>query len=483
MPIGKIAGNSGNSIPDLNELDSNPQSVASATGNEAKTGGIGHRAVQFLNKISSSIREVADSFANAIEKRFSGSAKDNLKSLFHREPKQIDTPIELKTFKSHIDDTYAQIANPAFENSTYGEVGRAINKDGDYALADEPTYASLSDIKTKSPADEPIYANAGEAAPADTFEPIYQNVASRSELAKDEYLAAEFVSDDYVEAAPEELYASLAEIGTESLYAQLSDVATDDFGGFKPDASKPADTNFYPKVTADSPPALKQAIAFVRYVVDHHGAAGGKALAGAGIFVAKPIGPKEEVGKQVIGQVTPELFKTFQVKLKEAKAANAAKVAAGFTPSKTEVRYEQYNSDNASSPIHAALQKAVFTSSPKLADKVKWEFDGILSRGASGASPTDLAESVARQVFAEKLKESFDAGRSDSPFHEVLANSSLANESNAKLEQIKAGYDGALFDAALDYAYEGGLDKPFNADAFKDAAIAAAKATIEKYTF
>jgi hypothetical protein len=171
------------------------------------------------------------------------------------------------------------------------------------------------------------------------------------------------------------------------------------------------------------------------------------------------------------------------VKLKEAKAANAAKVAAGFAPSKTEVRYEKYNSDNANSPIHAVLQKAVFASSPKLADKAKWEFDGILSRGASGASPTDLAESVARQVLAEKLKESFDAGRSDSPFHEVLANSSLANESDAKIRNIKSSYDQALTDSALDYAYEGGLDKPFNADAFRDSAIAAAQATIEKYTF
>jgi len=129
------------------------------------------------------------------------------------------------------------------------------------------------------------------------------------------------------------------------------------------------------------------------------------------------------------------------------------------------------------------LQKAVFASSPKLADKAKWEFDGILSRGASGSSPTDLAESVARQVVAEKLKESFDAVRSDSPFHEVLANSSLANESDAKISGIKASYDQALTDSALDYAYEGGLDKPFNPDAFKGAAIAAAKATIEKYTF
>jgi hypothetical protein len=483
MPIGKIGGGAGNSIPDLNELDSNPQSVASATGNEAKTGGIGHRAVQFLNKISSGLRQVADSFAHAIENRFSGSAKDNLKSLFHREPKQIDTPIELKSFKSHIDDTYARIANPAFDNSTYGETSISNAKNDDYALADEPTYASLSDIKTKSPADEPIYANAGEATPADTFEPIYQNVASRSERAKDEYVAADFAGDDYVEAAPEELYASLSDIATESLYAQLSDVATDDFGGFKPDATKPADTNFYPKVTDRSSPALKQALAFVRHVVDHHGAAGGKALAGAGIFVGRPTGPDGAIGKEVIGQVTPELFQTFQVKLKEAKAANAASVAKGFAPSKTEVRFEKYNSDNANSPIHAVLQKAVFANSPKLADKAKWEFDGILSRGASGASPTDLAESVARQVVAEKLKESFDAGRSDSPFHEVLANSSLANESNSKIEGIKASYDQALTDSALDYAYEGGLDKPFNPDAFKGAAIAAAQATIEKYTF
>ena len=482
MPIGKISGSA--PPPDLSQLDSNPQSVAAATGQK---GGVGHRAVQSiaggLSKLSAGIRHVADSFADAIQNRFSGSAKDNLKSLFNRGPKQIDTPIELKTFKSHIDDTYAQIANPAFENSTYGEVSKTQTKDGDYALADEPTYASLSDVRTKSPAEDPIYANTGEATPADTFEPIYQNVATRAQLASDEYVVADSSNDDYIEAAPEELYASLSDITTESLNAQLSDVATDDFGGFKPDTTKPADTNFYPIVKANSSPALKQALAFVRYVVDHHGAAGGKALAGAGIFVGRPTGPNGAIGKEVIGQVTPELFQTFQVKLKEAKAANAARVAAGFTPSASELKYEKYNSDNANSPIHTVLQKAVFTSSPKLANKVKWEFDQILARGSSGASPADISESVARQVLAEKLKESFDAGRSDSPFHEVLANSSLANESNAKIEGIKASYDQALTDSALDYAYEGGLDKPFNPEAFKGAAIAAAQATIEKYSF
>ena len=464
MPIGRLGSGPSNSVPDLNELDSNPQSVANATGDFAQTGGIGHRAIQFLRNISSSIREVADSFANAIQNRFSGSAKDNLKSLFNRDPKQINTPIELKTFKSHIDDTYAQIASTPFENSTYGAVGEIKSNDSDYAQADEPTYASLSDVKTR----------------AASAESIYQNVASQAERANDEYVVGEFASDDYVEAAPEELYASLSDIATESLYAQLSDVTTNDFGGFKPDATKPADTNFYPSVDANSSPALKQALAFVRHAIDHHGAAGGKALLNAGIL---SIISDRDKSKQIIGQVTPELFNTFQVKLKEAKAANAAKVAAGFTPSAGEAKFEKFNSDNANSPVHAVLQKEVFASSPKLANKVKWEFDQILARGFSGASPADLAQSVARQVVAEKLKESFDAGRSDSPFHEVLANSSLANESNSKIEGIKASYDQALTDFALDYAYEGGLDKPFNPDAFKDLAIAAAKATIEKYTF
>lgn len=467
MPIGKIGGNAGNSIPDLNELDSNPQSVASATGNEAKTGGIGHRAVQLLRNLSSSIRQVADSFANAIEARFSGSAKDNLKSLFNRSPKQIDTPIELKTFKSHIDDTYAQVSNPTFENSTYGDTSFNKSIDSDYSLADEVSdtleegsnYVPLSEVRTRSAAEESIY----------------QNVASRAELDSDEYVVGEFASDDYVEAAPEELYASLADISTESLYVQLSDVTTNDFGGFKPDATQPADTAFHGSVGPNSSPALKQTLGFVRYVLDHYGASGGQALESARIFNSKT--------KNLVGQITPELFNAFQVKLKEAKAANAARVAAGFAPSASEVKYQKFNSDNANSPVHAILQKEVFTSSPKLANKVKWEFDQILARGSSGASPIDIAQSVARQVVGEKLKESYEASRSDSPLHPLLSSSALANESSTKLEKIKASYDEALNDAALDYAYEGGLDKPFNPDAFKDLAIAAAKATIEKYTF
>lgn len=479
MPIGKIGGNAGNSIPDLNELDSNPQSVASATGNEAKTGGIGHRAVQFLSNISSSIREVADSFANAIEARFSGSAKDNLKSLFNREPKQIDTPIELKTFKSHIDDTYAQVSNPTFENSTYGDTSFNKSIDSEYSLADaasdtlegDSNYVSLSEVRTRPAEKDSIYQN---VAPA-VEEAIYQNVATRAELDSDEYVLGEFASDDYVEAAPEELYASLADIATESLYVQLSDVTTNDFGGFKPDATQPADTAFHKSVGPNSSPALKQALGFVRYVLDHHGASGGQALESARIFNSKT--------KNLVGQITPELFNIFQVKLKEAKAANAARVTAGFAPSAGEVRYEKFNSDNVNSPIHSVLQKEVFASSPKLANKVKWEFDQVLARGFSGASPADIAHSVARQVVAEKLKESFEASRSDSPLHPLLSASALASETDAKLESIKVGYDEALNDAALDYAYEGGLDKPFNPDAFKDLAIAAAKSTIEKYTF
>jgi hypothetical protein len=463
MPIGKIGSSPSTSVPDLNEIDSNPQSVAAATGDK---GGIGHRAVQSivggLSKLSAGIRHVADSFANAIESRFSGSAKDNLKSLFHRGPKQIETPIELKTFKTHIDDTYAQIANSSFENSTYGDVADLATKSDDYALADEPSHASLSDIQTRPRLDEPVYANTGESQPADTFEPIYQNISTRAEVD----------SEEYVEAAPQEVYASLSEIATEAT-ASLSDLSINDFGGFKPDATQPADTQFYARVDSNSSPATKQAINFVKTVIDQHGAAGGKALDEAGIFR----------DKRVIGQITPKLFNAFQVKLKEAKAANAAKVAAGFAPSAAKIKYDRYNSDNADSPIHDVLQKAIFTSSPKLADKAKWLFDEILSKGGSSASVQDLAQGVAKKVVAEKLKEAYDAGRSDSPFHDVFADSALANTTGKKLENIKFEYDQVLADFAFDHIAEGGLDRPFNPDAFRDLAVAAAKVTIEKYTF
>ena len=477
MPIGKLGNSPSNSVPDLNELDSNPQSVANATGDSGQTGGIGHRAVQFLRNISSSIREVADSFADAIEKRFSGSAKDNLKSLFNRSPRQIDTPPSASSFKSYVGGDYAQIdelRTEALENQTYGATGNyAVTGDyersDDYALADEPTYASLSEVRTQ-PAAKELKSS-----------PDYQNVASQAELDAEEYIAADFASDDYVEAAPDEIYASLAEISTEPTYASLSEISTEGFGGFTPDSTQPADTNFYEKVDSHSSPATKQALSFIRHAIDHHGAAGGKALVDAGILgiFSDKFGAKS---KRIIGQVTPELFNTFQVKLKEAKAANAAKVAAGFAPSASKIKFDRYNSDNANSPIHAVLQKAVFASSPRLADKAKWLFDEILSKGASAASPVDLANGVARQVLGEKLKESYDATRSDSPFHEVIANSALANVSGKKLENIKFEYDQVLLDFGRDHAAQGALDKPFDPAAFKDSAIAAAKLTIEKYT-
>jgi hypothetical protein len=85
-------------------------------------------------------------------------------------------------------------------------------------------------------------------------------------------------------------------------------------------------------------------------------------------------------------------------------------------------------------------------------------------------------------VLGEKLKESYDAGRSDSPFHEVIANSALANVSGKKLENIKFEYDQVLLDFGRDHAAQGAMDKPFDSAAFKDSAIAAAKLTIEKYT-
>jgi hypothetical protein len=242
---------------------------------------------------------------------------------------------------------------------------------------------------------------------------------------------------------------------------------------FVPDATSPADTNFYTSVDADSSPALKQSLGFIRQVIDHHGAAGGQALAEAGIFK----------NKEVIGQVTPELFHAFELRLKEVKASNATKVAEGFDISTSQIRFDKYNSDNADSPVHAVLSKAVFESSPKLANKAKWEFDRVLSSGVSGARPKEIAEYVARQVIAEALKESFDAGRSDSPINGVLARSALANSPADKLVKIKASFDDVLKNAALDYAYEGGLDKPFNAADFAQAAVAAAHATIQKYTF
>ena len=171
-------------------------------------------------------------------------------------------------------------------------------------------------------------------------------------------------------------------------------------------------------------------------------------------------------------------------KLKEAKAATRARAAEGFTASPAQVKYEKFNSENGDSPVHEVLQRAVFTSSPKLATKVKWEFDRVLAGGgASGVEVTDIALGVAQRVLAETLKESYDAGRSDSPLHEVLANSSLAKASEAELKRVKAGYDRELAEVALQYAYSGGLDQPFEPAAFKSDALKVAQAAIEKYSF
>ena len=444
MPIGKIGGNS---VPDLSALDSNPHSVAGATGSESKLGAIGHRAVQWLGdglrSASQAVRQVADSFAHAIEDRFSGSAKDNFKSLLHRSSERRQAPIELKSFKS-----------ATFENTTYGELPKTTEfsraNSGEYAQADASSYASLSDIDTATP------SKAESTDEYIEFEPSAQ-------------------TDEYIEFDPSALYSSLSELSTESFAVggQLADTPLKGFESFQPNTSVPADTEFYEKVKPNSSPALKESLNFIRQVIAHHGAAGGKALVDAGILR----------NKEVIGQITPELFKTFETKLKEVKAAFAAKVAAGFGQSAGQVRYEKFNSDNADSPIHAVLEKAVFASSPKLANKTKWEFDRVLASGASGAQPGDIAESIARQVLGEELKESFDAGRSDSPFHEVLARSPLANSSAKKLENIKASFDHDLRDAAVNYAYEGGLDKPLNAAAFTQTAVEVAHATIAKYSF
>jgi hypothetical protein len=461
MPIGKIGVGS---VPDLNALDSNPQSVA-ATGSASKVGEIGHRAVQWLSdglrSASQAVREVADNFAQAIENRFSGSAKDNFKSLLHRSSVRTQAPIELKSFKPSL-----------FVNATYGELPKTISSE--YAQAVSSGYASLSDIDTKT------LSKSESTDEYVSFEPSTQTdeyVSFEPSAQTDEYVSFEpsAQTDEYIEFDPSALYSSLSEISTESFAVggQLADTPLKGLESFQPDACVPADTQFYAKVKPNSSPALKESLNFIRQVIAHHGAAGGKALVDAGILS----------NKEVIGQITPELLKTFETKLKEVKAAFAAKVATGFGQSAGEVRFEKFNSENADSPIHAVLEKAVFASAPKLANKTKWEFDRALASGASGAQPSDIAESIARQVLGEELKESFDAGRSDSPLHDVLARSTLANSSAKKLENIKAGFDQALRDAAVNYAYEGGLDKPFNAAAFAQTAVSVAHATIAKYSF
>ncbi len=381
MSIGKL---SGHSVPDLNQLDSDPQSVASATGAGEQVAGIGHRLVQWVSQkvqtLSDNTRAVADRFAHDIEARFAGSAKDNLRALVSRSPRKAPESIELKSFKKGIDPTYVNVGareSFGFENSTYG----------------------------------------------DTLNVQYRQLETEQS-----------------ERAP---------------------------------AAFPIDTSFHARVDADSPPALKEAINFVKQVIDQHGAPGGQALADSGIFV----------NKEVIGQLTPELLETFEEKLKEAKAATRAQVAAGFEVSPSEVRFEKFNSDNSDSPVHAVLQHAVFTSSPKLANKVKWEFDRVLSAGVSGATVKDIALGVAHRILAETLKESYDAGRSDSPLHPVLAKSSLANASDKQLVRVKAGYDDALTEAAFNYSYSRGLDQPLDPAAFKAESIKVAHAVIEKYSF
>jgi hypothetical protein len=449
MPIGKIGGGS---VPDLSALDSNPQSVASTTGTPDKTGSIGHRAVQWigsgLRTVSHAVREVAESFAHAIESRFSGSAKDNLKSLLHRNPTRTEAPIELKRFTPQ-----------AFHNSTYGDQPA-------FAQSDYASFSNEPIVVAARSSDTDEYVTAASGLETDEY------VTATPSLDTDEYVnaASGIKTDEYIDFDPGSLKSSLKEIAAHSA---VNSEPIKGVESFVPDATSPADTNFYELVHARSSPALKQSLGFIRQVIDHHGAAGGQALADAGIFK----------NNEVIGQITPELFNAFERRLKEVKASNATKFAEGFDISTSQIRFDKYNSDNADSPVHAVLSKAVFASSPQLANKTKWEFDRVLSSGVSGARPKEIAEHVARQVIAEALKESFDAGRSDSPLNGVLARSALANSPADKLVKIKASFDDVLKDAALDYAYEGGLDKPFNAADFAQAAVAAAHTTIQKYTF
>ncbi len=412
MPIGKLTGHS---VPDLSELDSDPQSVAKATGADEQVGGVGHRLVQWVSQkvqtLSANTRAVADRFANDIQARFAGSAKDNLRALISRSPRQVPESIELTTFKAGIAPTYANaIAREAlsFENATYAE-GTLLQN-----------------------AQHPLQAHDDVRAPIG-FENATYGDTSNFQYGQ--------LATEYTERAP---------------------------------AALPIDTSFHTSVRPNSPPALKEALGFVKKVLDQHGAPGGKALADSGIFR----------NHEVIGQLTPRLLATFDEKLKEAKAATRARAAEGFTASPAQVKYEKFNSENGDSPVHEVLQRAVFTSSPKLANKVKWEFDRVLAGGgASGVEVTDIALGVAQRVLAETLKESYDAGRSDSPLHEVLANSSLAKASEAELKRVKAGYDRELAEVALQYAYSGGLDQPFEPAAFKSDALKVAQAAIEKYSF
>jgi hypothetical protein len=398
-----------------------------------------------LRGVSHTVREVADSFAHAIEQRFSGSITQNFRSLLHRSPTRAETPIELKNF-----------GLSGLDNSTYGAVENV------YASAvgqpDTGAYASLSDVKAASPG-----ALGGRSE--------YVNLGSGSEYVN---TARQDLTGEYIDFDPSPIYANLGDIAAGLLESDPSFKSlVKGLESFVPNAQVPADTSFYENVTRDSSPALKESLSFVRQVIDHHGSSGGKALVKAGILN----------DKEIIGQITPELFNTFQVKLKEAKASTAAKLDSGFQPTSGQLRYERLNSDNANSPIHDVLREHIFTSSPKLAGKVKWEFDRVLASGARSAPAIEIAQSVARQVLAEVLKESFDAGRSDSPFHEVFGKSSLANVSSKKLESIKAVYDSDLSNAAFDYIYENGFDKPFDSEKFKGKAIEVAQAAIQKYIF
>ena len=433
MPIGRLGGHS---VPDLNQLDSDPKSVASATGAGEQVGGIGHRLVQWVSQkvqtLSDNTRAVADRFAHDIEARFAGSAKDNLRALVSRSPRKAPESIELKSFKKGIDPTYVN-------------VGAGI---------------------------DPTYANVGAA-----IDPTYVNVGARESLGFENATYSQETSFQHGQNAFDARAGARESFGFEN--STYGDTSTVQYGQLATELSErapaalPIDTSFHARVDANSPPALKEAINFVKQVIDQHGAPGGQALAESGIFV----------NKEVIGQLTPELLETFEEKLKEAKAATRAQVAAGFEVSPSEVRFDKFNSDNSDSPVHAVLQHAVFTSAPKLANKVKWEFDRVLSAGVSGAKVKDIALGVAHRILAETLKESYDAGRSDSPLHPVLAKSSLANASDKQLVRVKAGYDDALTEAAFNYSYNRGLDQPLDPAAFKAEAIKVAHAVIEKYTF
>jgi hypothetical protein len=543
MGLGKIGGNlSPQSIPDLDQLDSDPNSVALATGKEGKLGRAGQRVVQLIHSglehLSDGVKHAADSFAHVIESQFAGVAKDQFKSLFSRNPRKADSGVELKSFKAGIDAIYAEIsdvgveASRVFENSVYSEItpykddvpenqGESIydvpNKHEKQQAAkdsiqsyENPTYSDLAGLGQGS---LDITGN-GEYSSVDDGNNDYLEIASDADreptyasLSDLQTRNQKFEDEnEYIEQAPRKEVQSGSASGKGADYVNVGeneDLASRDYQNFSPIyeniSSKRANSEYdIPKSVVDRDleafvsVSSKDVDAKFYSRVDSNSP---ESLKKAAAFVKLATLDKgtaagdalEAAGilryGKVIGQITPELFSKFNEKLSEIIDAREARKAEGFALTEGQLKFEKFNSENADAPIHELLKKPIFDQNPKWASKIILRYDQTLARGSSALSPKDTANSEARLFIGESIKESFESFHADSPIRQFLARSSLSNSASEKLSEIRESYDLALLDAAKSFAFQGGfLDKSLDLKAFKRIADTVALDTITKYT-